>query len=96
VDVPTLRDEVVKVATPETKVPDPIGAPLLRNFTEPEGVVVPLAGLTVATSVTVEFSVILAADETRTVTVLTVDGADGFTVIATMLELEALNATAPE
>jgi hypothetical protein len=38
----------------------------------------------------------LDADAIRVVVVFTADGAAGFTVIVTMLELEALKLTAPE
>lgn len=95
-EVPWLNAAVVKVATPETREPDPITTLPLRNLIVPEGAVVPLAGFTVATKVIGEFCVMLVADATRVVVVFTAVGAAGFTVIATIVELEALNATPPE
>ena len=86
----------MSVAEPAESSAVPIRDPPLKNLTEPVGVLVPLAGLTVTRSVKGEFCVMLVADGVSVVTVLTALGAGGLTVIVTMLELEALKATAPE
>jgi hypothetical protein len=93
---PTPSAEVASVADPETSVAVPIAEPLVKNVTVPVGAELPLACLTVATSVTAVLSMMLDAEERNTVVVFTAAAESAFTVTATMLEDEALNDTPPE
>ena len=94
--VPVGSADVLRVAEPAESAAVPMRDTPLKKLTEPVGVVVPLAGLTVTSNVKGEFCVMFVADGVSVVTVLTAFGVGGLTVMATMLELDALKATAPE
>ena len=88
--------EVVNDPTPLERVADPITVPPFRKVTVPVGAVVPLAGFTVATRVIGEFCVTAAADAVSVVAVFTFADESGLTVTTTILDEDALKATAPE
>ena len=83
---------VEKLATPPDKAAVPIVVPLSRNVTEPEGAVVPLAALTVAVKVTVEFTAMLSDDVPSKVVVLR---AAGEIVMETAEEPDGWNEDVP-
>ena len=68
--VPTLSAEVVKVATPPTRVPVPIVVAPSRNVTVPVGVPPPL--VTVAVKVTGVSAAAGLADEVKAVAVVVI------------------------
>lgn len=67
-----------------------------KNVTVPVGAFAPVPALTVAVKVADEFCVTVVVDEVRVVVVLSAADAAGFTLMTTMPEIEALNATVPE
>ena len=86
--MPMLRAVVVKVATPPTNVPLPIGLPPSRNVTDPVGV--PVAGataVTVAVKVTAWPRMEGFTDEVTAVEVLPLLTTCGFPVIDPVLPL---------
>ncbi len=88
-----MREEVVRVATPEVMVPVPMEVPLFRKVTVPVGA--PDLAVTVAVKVVDCPAVMVVGEAASAVAVVTTVGGAALTVSVTAVELEALKLVLP-